>query len=667
MIFDKRYLFTGILTLLFLGFIAILQLHYYSILFPVLFGILGLIIFIIIDWLSDSHLKENGGIEPDKSPSKKCSLPILFNVLTILFLILFSLSLYSLFLGEYTKTVAYYLCISLCAGILIVEILSYRTQIEGYGILLKAVLLSVNIVFANHLVFIQGISLPDLGLHFPVFVRSILETGHLSSNPIGPYGIFSIHHIFASEIAIVTGYNPLSIYLLFGSFILAIGVLFVFIIGKRFVNFQFGLVAAILFTCLDYYLMYGEHPEHQAYNYGFALICFTIILYTYRFQKPAFYILFAFSAVAMTFTHHLSAAIVFVTVSSLVIIDTYDSIQKRNLSIPSKYIAVTVSLLLFCTLIFVSSNNPVQYVSSVFKPYFMDTYSLVANLFIAPSSVVSVPVTPVPSTSVLITPVPVTPVPITPAPVTSIPPPPYVPPTGYDKLPLITLFENTLGSSLLVLISVWGFCSCIKKRSWFGDFSILNGMILSVLLGLGILFSYVFFLPDRLYPFLQIFGLVFLGSVGILWLHNVFPSRKKTLMIGCICILVTMMSFFSLASIINGFETSPFVGNDVAYPKLYTTSQEVSFSAWSDSVILPDKRKEVVSAVSATGIINIDNITGNHYAVFDKSFFKTGLVKSGGKFGQHSFTTIKNGQLASENTYSSYYDNGLIIMMNNNP
>jgi len=655
MTFNKRYLFAGILVLLFLAIIAILQLHYYSILFPVLFGILGLIIFIVIDWLSDSHLKENGEIGPDKSPSKNCNLPVSFNILTILFLSLFSLSLFSLFLEEYTKTVAYYLCISLCAGILIIEILRYRTLIQGYGILLKATLLSINILFANHLIFIHGISLPDLGLHFNIFVRSILDTGHLSNNPIGPYGIFSIHHIFASEIAIMTGYNPLSIYLLFGSFIVAIGVLFVFIIGKRFVNFQFGLVAAVLFTCLDYYLMYGEHPEHQAYNYGFALICFTIILYTYRFQKPAFYILFAFSAVAMTLTHHLSAAIVFVTVSSLVIIDIYHSIQKRNLSIPSKYIAVTVSLLLFCALIFVSNNNPVQYVISVFKPYFMDTYSLVANLLVAPS-----PIAPVPATLVPVTPAPVTSVPVT------IPPPPYVPPTGYDKLSLITLFENTLGSSLLVLISIWGFCSCIKKRSWFGDFSILNGMILSVLLGLGILFSYVFFLPDRLYPFLQIFSLVFLGAFGILWLHDAAPSGKKTLAVGCICILVTMMSFFSLASIIDGFETSPFVGDEVAYPKLYTTSQDVSFGAWSNSFILPDNRKEVVSAVNATGIINIDNIFGNHYAVFDNSLIKTGLIKSGGKFGQHSFTTIKNGQLPFENTYSSYYENGHIIMVNNN-
>jgi len=660
-----------ILSLVSVLFWAILQLGYYSIVFPILFGIVGIILFIGLDWLSESRLNGDAIIEPDQSPLKKGS-QAPCKILTILFLIFFSLSFLTLFQGESTKSVAYYFCIAICAGILIVEIFTYRTHIQGYEILLKTVLLSLNIVFANHLIFIHGISLPDLGLHFNTFVMSILNTGHLSSNTMGVYNIFSIHHIFASEIAIVTGYNPHSTYLLFGSFVVAIGVLFVFIIGKRFVNFQFGLVAAVLFTCLDYYLMYGEHPEHQAYNYGFALICFTIILYTYKFQKSAFYVLFIFSTVAMTFTHHLSAAIIFVTVCSLVIIDIYLSIQKRKLSIPSKYIAITFSFLLFCALIFVSNNNPAQYAVSFLKPYFMDMYSLIGNLFVTPSPVISIPVTPSPVISIPVTPSPVISIPVTPSPVISIPvtpspvpTPPYVPPTGYDKLPLITLFENTFGSSLLALVAVWGFCSCIKNRFGRGDFLLLTALLLSVVLGLGILFSYVFFLPDRLYPFLQIFSLVFLGAFGILWLHNAVPSHRKTLSVGCICILVTMMSFFSLASIINGFETSPFIGENIAYPKLYTTSQDVSFDAWSNSYIRTEYRMNVISAITAQGIIEIDHISGNHFAIFDRSFLKTGIVKSGDKFGQHTFITLGDGQGSLEKSYSSYYDNGLIIMMNN--
>jgi len=647
MIQKERVFLFGILAMLILIFLVILRLHYYSIVFPVLSGILGMVLFIAIDKLSDSCPNRDGKIKSDEGLPRVSS-----TILTILFLIFFALSFLTLFQGEYTKSVAYYLCIALCAGILILEIFTYRTRVQGYGILLKSVLLSLNIVFANHLEFVNGISLPDLGLHYNTFVMSILDTGHISSSTLGYYNIFSLHHIFASEGTIVTGYDPLPVYLLFGSFLLAIGVLFVFLIGKRFVNFQFGLVASILFSCLDYYLMYGEHPEHQAYSFGFSLICFTIILYTYRFQKPAFYVIFILSAVAMFLSHHLTAALVFVTACSLLIIDIWQAIQKRKFSLPSVVIVVVLSILLVGAISTVSDNNPVQYANHVLSAYFMDTYTLLGNSFVALT-----PISHITVTSGQGTPVPVTSVSVA---------SPYVPPTGFDKLPLLTLFENTLGSSLLVLVSVWGFCSCIKNRSWCGDVFVLNGIILSILLGLGIIFSYVFLLPDRLYPTLQIFCLVFLGSYGILWLHNATPSGKKVFAVGCICLLVAMMSFFSLASIINGFETSPFVGDSVAYPKLYTTSQDVSFGAWSTSFILPGNQKDVVFAVNDTGLVDIDTFTGNHYAVFDNSLLKTGFVNSGGKFGQETFTTIKNGQLTFESTYSSYYDNGLITMMNNN-
>ena len=266
----------------------------------------------------------------------------------------------------------------------ILEIFTYQTHIQGYGILTKNSIINPEYCFCEssdiHIRYIT----PYFSLHFNTFVVAIINTGHLSSSTIGLYNIFSIHHIFASEIAIVTGYNPLPVYLLSGSFILALGVLFVFLLGKRFVNFQFGLVASMLFTCLDYYLMYGEHPEHQAYNYGFALICFTLILFTYRFQKPAFYVLFAFSAVTMVLTHHLTAAFVFVTVCSLLIIDVCRSVQKRKFSLPSVIILIVLILLLFGALTAVSSNDPVQYVSQVLKPYFMSTYSLLTNFFVTP-------------------------------------------------------------------------------------------------------------------------------------------------------------------------------------------------------------------------------------------------------------------------------------------
>ena len=576
--------------LLFLFLIATLTLGYFSVFLPAFFANIGIVIFLFFR-KRDIILPD---CEADHTKREKNN-NILINrtihaVSIILFFFFFSISLLSLFGESYTKSILYYLCISICAAILIFELFSVNSVISRYSTLFQTFLLSFNILFSNHLIFVNRITQPDFGFHLG-FVKEILTTGHITSfQEYGFVNVFVNHHLFAAEITLLTGYNLESIYLLFGSFIVAIGVFFVFIIGKRFVNFQFGLVAAVVFTCLDFYLMWGEHPEHVAYCFGFALICFTIILYTYTNQKLAFYLLFVFSAIAMILTHHLSALIVFVTICSLVLIDIFHVVLTRERSFPSKYIAAFFIMLLFAALYIVTNgdlNNVFRLLSSYFGQYFIKLTSLITNFFPSPTMIVSAPVTSVPVTSIPVTSVPVTSIPVTSVPVTSIPVTsipvtsipvpkmdytklvslPVSPPTGYDKIPLITLFENTLGSSLLVFVSILGFCSLIKKRSWFGNFTIINAIFISTLLGMGILFPIAVFLPDRMYPFLQIFGLVFLGAFGILWLRNSIPTRNGFIIFVGICILVGMMSFFSLASIINGFETSPFADKNIAYPK----------------------------------------------------------------------------------------------------
>ena len=331
----------------------------------------------------------------------------------------------------------------------------------------------------------------------------------------------------------------------------------------------------------------------------------------------------------------------------------------------------------------VSEMTLIQLFSSYFTPYFNDIRLLIVTSITSPvhtSTIpptpiptiaipstpiptIAIPSTPIPTIAIPSTPIPTIAIPTTPVPITSQPP---VPPTAYDKIPILTLFENTLGSSLLVLVAILGFCSYTKKRSWFGDITILNGILLSVILGLGILFSFVLLLPDRTYPTLQIFCLVFLGAAGVLWLYNSVSSKKRSIIVGCIFILVITMSFFSLASFINGFETSPFAGQDVAYWKSYTTSQDISFSDWSRSFIQNEKQTIFPLKINNKGIIDINTAPDKSYQSFDRTLLKTGFAEWGIKFGQHSFVRVDNGQFQQLDTSSSYYDNGLIIMIGKN-
>jgi hypothetical protein len=90
-----------------------------------------------------------------------------------------------------------------------------------------------------------------------------------------------------------------------------------------------------------------------------------------------------------------------------------------------------------------------------------------------------------------------------------------------------------------------------------------------------------------MYPFLQLFGLVFLGSAGVMWLVKVsnVTIKQNGLKLIPVVAIVMCLSFFSLSSTIAGFETSLFVGEKTAYYKLYGTSQESYFDQWKASNI----------------------------------------------------------------------------------
>jgi len=657
-----------LLVLLVLILLSVLHFQYYSGLFMLIFAILGVLVYILLTSRRFSVLsggdQNNGNVS---SPHFGTSLPGSFYLFTSAFFILFSLSLLTIVNEAYSKNIGYYILIAVCSGILIIEIFSYQTDKQGYLVLVQVLFLAGNILFINHLIFPHGIALPDAGLHFPTFVNEILTTGHVSQNTIGYYNYFAGTHIFAAFGILLMQCDPYQIYLCLGSFLVAIGVVFVFIIGKKYVSFRYGLLAAVLFTCLDYYLMYGEHPEHQAYNFGFALICFTFLLYTYTAQKKAFYLLFFISAIAVVFAHHLTAVMVFVAAGSLAVIDFFNLVQTKKFTFPSKYILLIFGVTLFTGLNLALNNDAIVYIITLAKPYATSMYSLVSNSFSLPvstpvsSSVSGVP-TSVSGVSASVSGVSGAVVMPTPTP-TPIPTQVTVPPTAYDQLPFIELFENTLGSALLVFVSVMGVCYFLKKRSWFGNFVILTSVFLSCLLGLGILFAYVVILPDRLYPFLQILGLVFLGAMGLLWLFGSIPSKHKYTGIAIICLLVTLMSLFSLASIINGFETSLFSGNTLAYDKLYTTGQDVAFDNWHTSFLTGKNTNIVQVSINASGVILSPKKSRDTLQVLDRSLLKTGILINGDKFGQHSFIRFTDGQVIVPDTYSVYYDNGLICAM----
>lgn len=221
--------------------------NYYAYIFFILFAILGVFLYILINnkCLKDIQISPYNRNEFNFS---------IIRLITILFLFFFCMSLFSLLYVEYTKSFWYYFFISLCAAITGMELLFISSEKQGVFNLIKSYLLSVNIIFSNQIVFPNGIALPDFNLHFYKFIVPIVQTGYIPDPATfsGNYEYFPLHHIFSSISIIFINFDPKLTYLYLGGFLISSGVLFIYLIGKKIANYKFGLLSALLFTCLDY-------------------------------------------------------------------------------------------------------------------------------------------------------------------------------------------------------------------------------------------------------------------------------------------------------------------------------------------------------------------------------------------------------------------------------
>lgn len=567
---------------------------------------IGCIIFILLDSKTNANSETNVSLDISTSTSNS-----LIHLTSILFYIFFGFSLLELSKGFYTKTVSYFLFIALCTTITAIEIFLINTKKQGTFNLLKSFLLILNLTLSNQILYPFGIGLPDLGLHVNSMI-SIVNNGYISN---GLYEYFPCHHILVAENVLITNINPKMMYLYLGGFVICLGLLFVFIIGNKFVSLQFGLLSALIYTSLDYLVMYGSHPVHQSFNYFFSILIFTIILYLYNDKSIKFTILYIPVMITMVFTHHFSAMIILVLLLSFFTTEGllkffFTDCKLKYLGLSRLFGIVLIGQWIFYSNIFGAFTSFIM----VYRNSFLN----IGQNIVAPNA--------------------------------------------YDQVSMYTIFINSLGSCILMISSVIGFFYFFKKPSFFYRAIITSSVALYALLGIGIIFNQVALLPDRIYPFLQLFGLVFFASGGIIWMlnRNVNP-QKQELALCLVVVFVGCLSFFSCSSTISGFETSPFVGSEIAYYKLYDTPQEKFVEKWMTKYI--DEKSNVIHKMPFTEDNHFDtmNISQKSFLLIDKFYFITGFSKSiGGHMGQYRFIRIHEKEISKLTMYDKYYNNGMV-------
>jgi len=165
---------------LFIGIsLFVYHLKYFSYIFMVIAAAIGVLLFIVFNryFTKEQELILSFELPDDKSHTLRL-------VTSTLFFTFFGLSFLTLLQGFYTKTVWYYVFISLCAGIIATEILFIKTKTQGTLNLIKSFLLVLNITLSNQILFPYGISLPDLGYHLHLLF-SIVNNGYVPQ--IGGY------------------------------------------------------------------------------------------------------------------------------------------------------------------------------------------------------------------------------------------------------------------------------------------------------------------------------------------------------------------------------------------------------------------------------------------------------------------------------------------------
>lgn len=204
----------------------------------------------------------------------------IYQILNILYIVCFSATIFILFFRQeiYVRPLGYFICISIMAGIVSLEILFKKCHAL---ILLQIILLGISLQLSQVSIFPNVVGIDPW--NHQMFTLKIQESGFISG---GSYSKLPIFHLLISFFSLLTGFGyKYSSIISVGFLQVIVNILFVFILGKFLFNESVGMLSALLLVLSNHHIYMGFWTIPNTLGCVFILIILYLLI-KLRPEKP---------------------------------------------------------------------------------------------------------------------------------------------------------------------------------------------------------------------------------------------------------------------------------------------------------------------------------------------------------------------------------------------
>jgi hypothetical protein len=378
----------------------------------------------------------------------------------------------------------FFLLIAIGTTLIFINILTVKRNLQGYHILFQIVIIAFFLRSVSHIIFPEGTPCRDGIYHFLIIAGEIINNGHI---PLGyTYTYYPVIHIYSSIGALLSAQNIWITAVWLGVVISTLGLLLIFIVGKKFFGFKVALLSATLYAVYPFLISMGSLVQPLTFTTVFVcLLVFLLYSYLYSHQKK-WIILILIAFYILIIAHHFSSIqFLFFLIPMVILIKICNSTIFRTFvhgnQSPEGNVTITGLFILSLLIYWIYVSNTFYRGVKIFE-FFTDV-----SVKTGEHATAKAIVTPVFQTN--------------------------------------TALLNELGFSILIIFIMIGILLTLEKSKDNFNFFQVSAVIITISLFLYIAFSYLFpalkeLLPYRTYAFLGLTG-VLLASISLMRLIQV--------------------------------------------------------------------------------------------------------------------------------------------------